>query len=560
MYLITGSMGWNCSLILSQRGKRAVAYKLPISAIAEILYCPRNFYYRVVEQAQDYNEHTLEGKYQEKHREERPTQWRTDRKQYRKIYLDSEFYKIAGILDVVEEKEDLIYPVEFKKGYLRNNLNDDVQVCCQALLLEEYLKREIDKGYIYYVESASRRVVTLSQELRELTIHTIEQGRYIVEEQLLPEPVNDQRCNGCSLIERCLPQEMSFIKTGNTKPRRPVPTANLGRVLYVDTPGVYLRKKDGRILLTKDKEVVKDIPINAVDQIILIGPVNISSQLIQEFLKRSIPVHFGTTYGNHLGWLNPTLSKNSLLRLAQARTVDNSFKSLEIAKAFIKGKLANMRTLLMRYNRSLQKEEISAVVEQLSKINRKVATAKSKDELLGYEGNGSREYFKVFDLLVKNNNDFYFSGRNRRPPRDPINTMLSYGYTLLNKEVVNELVRVGLDPYLGFFHSNIYGRPALGLDLMEEFRAIIVDSAVLTAINTSMVNEDDFEFTFERCQMTEKGRKALFQAYRNRINEEITHPIFDYKLSYRRIIELQARFLAKVLTNELEEYQSFLVR
>jgi len=534
--------------------------KLPISAVAEILYCPRNFYYRVVEQAQDYNEHTLEGKFQEERREERAVQWRPDRKQFRKIYLDSELYKIAGTLDVVEEKDDFIYPVEFKKGDLRNNLNDDVQVCCQALLLEEYLNREINQGYIYYVESSKRRVVALSQELRELTIHTIEQGRYIVEEQLLPEPVNDQRCHGCSLIERCLPQETAYLKKALTKPRRPVPTANLGRVLYVDTPGAYLKKKDGRILLTKDKEVVKDIPMNAVDQIVLVGPVNISSQLLQELLKRSIPVHFGTTYGNYLGWLNPTLSKNSLLRLAQARTIDNSAKSLELAKALIKGKLANMRTLLMRYNRSLKKEEIAGAVEQLGKIARKVDTAKSQYELLGYEGNGSKEYFKVFDFLVKSEDEFYFQGRNRRPPRDPINTMLSYGYTLLTKEVINELMRVGLDPYLGFYHSNLYGRPALALDLMEEFRSIIVDSAVLTAINTGMVSQDDFEITFERRQMTERGRKALFQAYRNRINEEITHPIFDYKLSYRRIIELQARFLAKVLTNELEEYHPFLVR
>ncbi|KJS21404.1 MAG: hypothetical protein VR72_10895 [Clostridiaceae bacterium BRH_c20a] len=534
--------------------------KLPISAVAEILYCPRNFYYRVVEQAQDYNEHTLEGKFQEERREERSVQWRSDRKQHRKIYLDSELYKIAGTLDVVEEKEGLIYPVEYKKGELRNNLNDDVQVCCQALLLEEYLNQEINQGYIFYVESSSRRVVALSQELRELTIHTIEQGRCIIEEQILPDPVNDQRCNGCSLVERCLPQETAFIKEGTIKPRRPVPTANLGRVLYVDTPGAYLKKKDGRILLTKDKEIVKDIPMNAVDQIVLIGPVNISSQLLQELLKRSIPVHFGTTYGNYLGWLNPILSKNSILRLAQARTIDNSSKSLDLAKAFITGKLANMRTLLMRYNRSLKKGDITAVVEQLSKIIKKVATAKSKDVLLGYEGNGSKEYFKVFDSLLKNNDDFYFIGRNRRPPRDPINTMLSYGYTLLNKEVINELMRVGLDPYLGFYHSNLYGRPALALDMMEEFRAIIVDSAVLTAINTGMVNKDDFEISFERCQMTEKGRKALFQAYRNRINEEITHPIFEYKLSYRRIIELQARILAKVLTNELENYHAFLVR
>lgn len=535
-------------------------YKLPISAVAEILYCPRNFYYRVVEQADDYNHHILEGRLQEEKRDERNSQWREDRKQSRKIFLDSKYYNIAGTLDTVEEKDGLIYPVEYKKGSLRENPNDDVQVCCQALLLEEYLKNDISKGYVFYVNSATRRIVTLSPELRELTLQTIEYGHKIIEEQILPEPVNDHRCNGCSLVERCLPQETAFITKGTVKPKKPVPTANLGRVLYVDTPGAYLKKKDGRILLTKDKEMIKDIPLNAVDQVVLIGRVNISTPLLQELVKRSIPVHFGTTYGNYLGWLNPVLSKNSLLRLAQARIVDDNAKSLELAKAFIKGKLANMRTFLMRYNRSLHNEELKVVIDQLNKIIKKVERATDKQEILGYEGNGSKEYFKVIDKLLKNDVDFYFMGRNRRPPRDPINAMLSYGYSLLTKEIINELMRVGLDPYLGFFHSNIYGRPALALDLMEEFRTIIVDSAVLTAINTGMIGRDDFELSFERCQMSEKGRKALFQAYRNRINEEITHPIFGYKLSYRRIIELQARFLAKVLTKEIDTYQPFFVR
>ncbi|MFZ5942940.1 MAG: CRISPR-associated endonuclease Cas4g/Cas1g [Bacillota bacterium] len=534
--------------------------KLPISAVAEILYCPRNFYYRVVEKAEDYNHHILEGRMQEEKREERSVQSREGYKQSRKIYLESDFYSLAGTLDVVEEKDSFLYPVEYKKGPLRNNLNDDVQICCQALLLEEHLNTDISKGYVFYVESAKRRVVALSQELRELTLQTIKNARSIIEDGMMPEPVNDHRCNGCSLIERCLPEETQFIKSGLTIPRKPVPTANLGRVLYVDTPGAYLRKKDGRILITKEKDTIKDIPMNVVDQIVLIGPVNISSHLIQELLKRNIPVHFGTTYGNYLGWLNPVFSKNSLLRLAQARAVDNKELSLALAKAFIKGKLTNMRTLVLRYNRNLKNEKIEQAEKQIKKIINKIETCQSQEEILGYEGNGSREYFNIINLLLKKDEEFYFAGRNRRPPRDPVNAMFSYGYSLLNKEIVNELMRVGLDPYLGFFHSNIYGRPALALDLMEEFRAIIVDSAVLTAINTGMVEQSDFDLSFERCQMTEKGRKALFQAYRNRINEEITHPIFKYKLSYRRIIELQARFLAKVLIGEINEYQPFLVR
>ncbi len=138
--------------------------------------------------------------------------------------------------------------------------------------------------------------------------------------------------------------------------------------------------------------------------------------------------------------------------------------------------------------------------------------------------------------------------------------MLSYGYTLLSGEITNELIRVGLDPYIGFFHSNVYGRPALALDLMEEFRSIIVDSVVLTCINKKILDKEHFDFNMKMCLLNEKGRKEFVKAFRNRMNQEITHPVFQYKLNYRRVMELQARFLAKVLTGEIEEYKAFVVR
>lgn len=559
--VITGDRElYHLSYYLGNEVLNLFVHKLPVSAIAEILYCPRNFYYRVVENAPDLNKHLLEGKWQEELREERKTQTRADRKQFRNVRLESDFYGISGIIDVVEEKDGSLYPIENKKGPLRENINDDVQICLQALLLEEYLQKDLQRGYVYYVESASRRVVFLSTELRELTIHTIESAHQIIRDNIIPEPVNDRRCIGCSLAARCLPEESGYLKTGLKKPTRPMASANLGRVLLIDTPGAYLSKKEGRIIVTKDKKLLKDVPITTIDQVNLIGPISISTPLMQDLLKRSIPVHFGTTSGKHLGWLNPTLNKNSLLRLAQAKSVDKPDLSLSLAKSFVKGKISNMRTILLRHNRLLKNECITNAIEQIGKLAKKISLAENKQELLGIEGNCTKEYFNVFHLLVKKDEEFFFKGRNRRPPRDPINVMLSYGYTLLSNEIINELLRVGLDPYYGFFHSNIYGRPALALDLMEEFRAIIVDSAVLSAINNGMVDKDDFEFVYDYCQMNEKGRKAFFKAYRNRINEEITHPFFGYKVSYRRIIELQARFLSKVLTGDFEEYQPFLVR
>ena len=539
--------------------------QIPISLIAEVLYCPRNFYYRMIEQAQESNEHLLQGKLQEEKRDETPKKYTAEGKKYRKVYLQSEIYSMVGVLDEIEEIESELYPVEYKKGSYKENVHDDVQLCCQAILIEENMERDVQKGYIYYGASSKRREVYFTEELRALTLQTIEEARQIVEDSreymTVPEPLDDKKCEECSLVSRCMPEEVKQINENISKPSRPLPTVNLGRLLYVDTVGAYLRKKGGTVQVTKDEMVLKEIPMTAIDQVILIGVVNISTQLLHEFLKRNISVHFGNGYGKELGWLNPVHNKNSLLRIQQVKATEDQDKSLALAKAMITGKLQNMRTLLMRYHRSDKKQELEESIEQIQKMIKKIPTAANKNELLGYEGLGSRYYFGTFNVLIKSEDHaFYFKGREKRPPKDPINAMLSYGYSLLTNEVVNELIRVGLDPYIGFLHSNVYGRPALALDLMEEFRSIIVDSTVLTMINKGMIEQDYFDSTLTMCYLNEKGRKALVQSYKTRMNQEIKHPIFEYQLTYRRTIEVQGRLFSKVLTGEIKEYESFKVR
>lgn len=468
---------------------------------------------------------------------------------------------MVGILDEVEEKDGIYYPVEYKKGSKEENINDDVQLCCQAFLLEESMDIEIEKGYIYYGASFDRREVYFTQELRELTIDTISNAHKIMEDKIIPPPLNNYKCDGCSLINRCLPQEVAHINHQEQITRKPLPSTNLGRILYIDNPRMVLRKKGGRIIVEENDEKIKDIPIVAIDQVILMGPVQMSSQLIHEFLKRNIPVHFNTKYGKSLGWLNPVFSKNSLLRIKQIQNVDISTKQCKLARAFVKGKLKNIRTLLMRHNRELDSNEIAKIIDQLKGIMKKVDYIDEIDQLRGYEGLGSKLYFSVFNQLIKGDHEILkFNKRVRRPPKDPVNSMLSYGYSLLSNEVLNELTRVGLDPYVGYYHSNVYGRPALALDLMEEFRHIIVDSVVLMMLNKQMITMKDFDMKLNRCFLNEKGRKKFVKAFRSRVAEEIKHPIFEYKLTYRRVIELQARFLGKVITGEIEEYIPFFVR
>lgn len=179
---------------------------------------------------------------------------------------------------------------------------------------------------------------------------------------------------------------------------------------------------------------------------------------------------------------------------------------------------------------------------------------------MGLEGMATREYFRAFSMLVKPELDFHFSHRNRRPPQDPVNALLSYAYTLLAKDMMSAIQVVGFDPYVGFLHHPVYGRPALALDLMEEFRPVIADSAVLLAINRRVVGISDFEFNLGGCFLNNHGRKKFYKCYEERRRQEITHPVFDYHLSYLRVFELQARFLGKVLQGELDQYIPFMVR
>ncbi len=543
----------------SAAGKHPVY--LPVSAVAEILYCPRNLYYRIVEAAEDYNAHVLEGRLQEERRNTRERVIRNNLLQVRSVMVSSERLRLIGVVDAVEERNTgYIYPVEYKKGTLSSNINDDVQLCAQAMLLEEKLNIAVEYGFIYYAASHARREVRFTEELRELVQHTVLRALTILEEGEIPPPLADNRCLGCSLVERCLPEETRYLKGTGGRPRRPVPGANLGRVLYIDEPGVYIRKQGSRLVITRGEETIRELPLSNVEQVVLVGGVNLSTPATKTLLDQGKDVALLTSKGTFRGMLVPGFSKNSLLRVAQYRVYFNEAKRLELAKTFVRGKLANERTLLLRYNRELNDPLIGNAIRRLAAYIAAIANADNEQKLLGLEGMGSREYFKVFGSLIKHDIPFYFDRRNRRPPEDPVNAMLSFAYTLLLKDCLAATYMAGFDPYIGFYHHPVYGRPALALDIMEEFRPVVADSVVLGLLNRGIMNENDFEYNMGGCFLNQTGRRKFYRAYEERRRQEVIHPVFKYRLSYLRVFEMQARFLGKVLTGELDEYKPFIIR
>ena len=236
---------------------------------------------------------------------------------------------------------------------------------------------------------------------------------------------------------------------------------------------------------------------------------------------------------------------------------------LRLARALVAGKIRNQRTMLQRNH---VEPPASALVQMKCAMD-DAERAESLDELLGIEDNAARVYFQNFGGMIKSDDpfgeselNFDFNHRNRRPPRDPINALLSLAYSVLSKDLTIVCHAVGFDPFLGFYHQPRFGRAALALDLMEPFRPLIADSAVLNAVNTRMVAPGDFVRAGNSVSLTPSGRKAFFRAFEQRMDTLVTHPVFGYRINYRRVLEIQARLLARVLTGELGTYPVFTTR
>lgn len=332
--------------------------------------------------------------------------------------------------------------------------------------------------------------------------------------------------------------------------------------LYITHQDATLRKVDERLKVTLHKDQILDVPMIKVSQVVLYGRITVTAATVAALLERQIDLCYLTQHGKFLGRLEPDLSKNALLRREQHRAASDEARCLQFAKSFVNGKLRNMRTWLMRLNRKL--DPSSATLENAANRIKvacdAVGTAVTLDQVRGHEGEGSAAYFAVFNELLKAE-EFSFEKRVRRPPTDPVNSLLSFGYTLLMNDIASAVKIVGFDPYVGYLHADRYGRPSLPLDLMEEFRPVIVDSVVVTAINKGDLTHQDFQEELGNVfRLTPDGRLKFLRLYEERKATEFKHPVLQQKITYQRCFEQQARFLAKTLQGELEQYPSFLIK
>lgn len=520
--------------------------------------------------------------------------------QARSIWLTSEKLGITAKIDIVEGTEDgVVVPIEYKRGAAPDlpegaYLPERAQVCIQALLLREHGYR-CDEGAIYFAKSHQRVAVPISEALVSRTLAAVRTAREVAARAEPPPPLQDSpKCRGCSLVDICLPDEVNLLRALDGKPLLETPSQL--EITEADDPSLPLdpdpwqlttgmeaaprvrqlvTARDDRVplyvhdyravialsgeqLIVRGAEGTVPVRLMNTSQVVIRGNAQISTQALRALLERGIPVSFLSGGGYFVGRATGNDTNNVDLRIAQHRVAADEQVCLGLARAFVVAKIRNCRTMLRRNHESLE----ATTLFELKQLARKASAAESLASLLGIEGAAARVYFQAFSGMLKPKvpMSFDFQRRNRRPPRDPINALLSFTYSMLVKEIVIASSGVGLDPLLGFYHQPRFGRPALALDLMEELRPIVADSVVVNAINTGVVAADDFVTIADACNLKPHARRSLTDAFERRLDQLISHPIFGYRISYRRVIEVQARLLSRVITGELPAYPPLLTR
>lgn len=542
---------------------------VPARMVNEFSYCPRLFYLEWVNAQFADSDETVDGRYQHRvvdvESGAAPLPEDGELNVARSLQLSSTTLGLIARIDMVEGDGGSVHPVDFKRGKPaplpeRAWEPDRVQLCVAGLLLRE-AGYSCDSGYLSYLSTRERVEVVFDDALIKRTNEIVEQIRITARDHNAPPPlIASPKCPRCSMVGICLPDETNALSTRSTLPtRRLLPSDPAAGPLYITEQGSKIGFRSGRVTVDNDGKHVASVRAIDVSQISIYGNAQISSQAIREMMSREIPVCWFSYGGWFSGIAQGLPSKNVELRIRQVARAHVG--SSEVAAAIVKGKIHNSRTLLRRNARS----DVAATLDSLASIEASVEPQAEISSLLGWEGSAARLYFAAFPNMIRGElglpgGPFCFENRNRRPPLDAVNCLLSYVYSLLVKELTVTSLAVGFDPYIGFYHRPRFGRPALALDLAEEFRPLIGDSVVINLINNGEVHPSQFVVRAGGVLLTPEGRKAVLAAYERRLATEVHHPLFGYSVSYRRLLEVQARLLGAMLLGEIPAYRAFTTR
>lgn len=549
---------------------------MPVRRLQNFAYCPRLFYYQWVENIFVANADTVDGA-RVHGRTDQPSPWQDERAlpelpegaRIRSLALESEVLGLTGKIDLIEGAPDGLELLDYKKGSAgRNDIGervakhaDRIQIAAYAMLLAE-AGTPVARASIYYASERRKVGVDFSDELFTEVSELLVEARRVADRGECPPPLQDDpRCLYCSAYPVCLPGESAWWRDDSAAPPKirvaPRPDNDEGEVLVVQNPRARLGQRGDQVVVQVEGETDRKLPLRQLRAVYLYGPVQVSAQLAHKFLEEGVDVSYFSPAGRFLGLLRGLPSSGVDARRGQYRLFDQPGVRLQLARETVRAKIHNQRVMLMRNG-----DVPERILDVLADAREQAVGAVDLDALRAVEGGAASVYFNQFASMIKESAGvvFDFAGRSRRPPRDPVNALLSLAYSVLAKELTGVCHAVGLDPFLGFFHQPRYGRPALALDLMEEFRPLIADSVAISLINRGEVGESDFVSGASGTFLNERGRRSFWEAWSRRLDGEVTHPQFGYRMSYRRMFEVQARQLWRFVRGEAGRYHAFTTR
>lgn len=532
-----------------------------VNALHALTYCPRLFYLEEVEELYTEDDAIFAGRRLHAELE------KNSGSEWENLSLESESLGLRGKVDAIKTKQGKLIPYEHKRGHCFRNddesagawASDRVQILAYAMLIESAKGCSISEGKIRYHSDNLTVTVCLDEAGRKEVLDAIERARHL--RTLLDRPPvtdNEKLCVRCSLAPVCLPEEVRFLQHSKSDGQtlRLFPREEERKVIHVVDPGTRVGRSGDQLKFEykNNEKPTVCLPINDIGQLVLNGFSQISTQALAMCAEEDIGVHYLASGGEYLGSFQPAKRSRVQQKIRQFRALSDQDFCLSLAKRLVDCKTDSQRQVLMRGARKDdENDSIEKVAKKMKILQATAGRSENADRLRGYEGAMAALYFSAFGSLIGQEveKELRFNHRNRRPPRDRANALLSYGYGILLKDIVQVLYTVGLEPAFGFYHTPRSSAPPLALDLMEMFRVLLVDIPVLNSINRQQWDpKKDFVVTGHQVWLSEDGKRKFIGVYEKRKEDNWKHPVIGYSMSYSRIIELEARLLEKEWMNE----------
>ena len=538
-----------------------------VSALHALAYCPRLYYLEEVEELYTQNAAVFAGRRLHAELEKQEDE------DWEDLFLTSEELGLRGRVDALRTRDGQTIPYEHKRGRCYRDENkqpqawesDRLQILAYCYLIESALGIKVTEGRIRYHADKVLVHVPFDNAGKKMVENAIATARQIrTSTQRPPVTENERLCTRCSLSPVCLPEEARLFHNREYEPLRLFPQDDEREILHILEPGTRVGRTGEQIKITRKDKPLEKIPAQQIGQLVLHSFSQISTQALHFCTYKGIGVHFVSGGGRYIGSFD---NKQGSIqrRIKQYEALNDSAFCLSLAKKLVNCRGQGQRKFLMRVRRSkkLKSVKLDRNIQQIQAVIKQITQITSIESLLGIEGKIAALYFGALPCILSLDvpPQMWFDGRNRRPPKDRFNALLSFGYSLLIKDVMNAILSVGLEPALGFYHQPRSQASPLALDLMEIFRVPLVDMIVVASINRQQWDvNDDYEIRGDRVWLSETGRRKFVELYEQRKQETWKHPVTKYSLTYRRLLELEVRLLEKEWMGEGSLFGQLIIR